>query len=112
MYELIGWQQEDGTLYSPIPSSNWNKELPGQMLASIGYYGFWNYYLHTGDLQTIKDLYGGVNKYLNIWEKNPDGTVKVRQTAWVWGDWGTNIDKEALFNAWYYIALKGAQKWL
>ena len=54
MYELIGWQQEDGTLYSPIPSSNWNKELPGQMLASIGYYGFWNYYLHTGDLQTIK----------------------------------------------------------
>lgn len=110
MYELIGWQQEDGTLYSPIPSSNWNKELPGQMLASIGYYGFWNYYLHTGDLQTIKNLYGGVNKYLNIWEKNPDGTVKVRQTAWVWGDWGTNIDKEALFNAWYYIALKGAQK--
>lgn len=109
MYELIGWQKEDGTLYSPIPSSNWYKELPGQMLASIGYYGFWNYYLHTGDLQTIKDLYGGVKKYLNIWEKNADGTVKVRHTAWVWGDWGTDIDKEALFNTWYYIALKGAK---
>lgn len=109
MYELIGWQKIDGTLYSPIPSSNWDKELPGQMLASIGYYGFWNYYLHTGDLQTIRDLYKGVQKYLNAWEKNPDGTVKVRQTAWVWGDWGSNIDKEALFNAWYYIALKGVR---
>lgn len=109
MYELIGWQRNDGRIYSPIPSSNWDVELPGQMLASIGYFGFWNYYLHTGDLQTIKDLYSGVMKYLNTWEKNPDGTVKVRQTAWVWGDWGINIDKEALFNAWYYIALMGAK---
>ena len=110
MCELIGWQKEYGTLYSPVPSSNWDKELPGQMLASIGYYGFWNYYMHTGDLQTIKELYEGVKKYLGVWEKNSDGTVKVRQTAWVWGDWGTNIDKEALFNAWYYIALKGVQR--
>lgn len=109
MYELIGWQKEDGKIYSPVPSSNWDKELPGQMLASIGNYGFWNYYLHTGDLETIKDLYSGVKKYLNAWDENPDGTVKVRQTAWVWGDWGTDIDKEALFNAWYYIALKGAR---
>ena len=109
MYELIGWQRKDGAIYSPIPSSNWDKELPGQMLASIGYFGFWNYYLHTGDLQTISDLYEGVKRYLSVWEKNSDGTVKMRQTAWVWGDWGSNIDKEALFNAWYYIALKGAK---
>lgn len=109
MYELIGWQKDDGRIYSPIPSSNWDIELPGQMLASIGYYGFWNYYLHTGDLNTIKDLYKGVRRYLRTWQKNPDGTVKVRQTAWVWGDWGTNIDKEALFNAWYYIALWGVK---
>ena len=108
MYELIGWQGKDGSLHSPIPSSNWDMELPGQMLASIGFYGFWNYYLHTGDLQTLKDLYPGVRRYLAAWQKNSDGTVQTRQTAWVWGDWGTNIDKEAIFNAWYYIALKGA----
>jgi len=51
--ELINWQREDGTIYSPIPEGNWNKELPGQMLASIGYYGFWNYYLNTGDKETL-----------------------------------------------------------
>ena len=42
--ELIGWQREDGVLHAPIPG-NYKQELPGQILASIGYYGFWNYYI-------------------------------------------------------------------
>ncbi len=109
MYELIGWQRPDGTLFSPIPSSNFNRELPGQMLASIGYYGFWNYYLNTGDKQTIQDLYGGVKKYLNVWKLNADGTLNYRTGDWPWGDWGTNIDKEILYNAFYYMALKGVK---
>ena len=41
----------------PIPSGNWEKELPGQMLASVGYFGFWNYYLNTGDMETLKKVY-------------------------------------------------------
>ncbi len=49
MYELIGWQREDSTLFLPVPSANWNNELPCQMLSSIGYYGFWNYYINTAD---------------------------------------------------------------
>ena len=77
------------------------------MLASIGYFGFWNYYLNTGDLQTIKDLYPGVKKYMNVWQKNADGTIKFRAGEWTWGDWGENIDIKVLFNAWYYIALQG-----
>lgn len=107
MYELIGWQRPTGEIYAPIPSSNYHTELPGQMLASIGYFGFWNYYLNTGDLQTIKDLYPGVKKYMNVWQKNTDGTVKFRAGEWTWGDWGENIDIKVLFNAWYYIALQG-----
>ena len=107
MYELIGWQRPTGEIYAPIPSSNYHTELPGQMLASIGYFGFWNYYLNTGDLQTIKDLYPGVKKYMNVWQKNTDGTVKFRAGDWTWGDWGENIDIKVLFNAWYYIALQG-----
>lgn len=79
------------------------------MLASIGYFGFWNYYLNTGDLKTIRDLYPKIQKYLDIWQKNNDGTITFRAGEWTWGDWGKNIDIKALFNAWYYIALKGQQ---
>jgi len=109
MYELIGWQKKDGSLYSPIPSSNWDKELPDQMLTAIGQYGFWNYYTNTGDKKPIEDLYEGVKRYLSIWTINEDGSIKFRLAAWNWGDWGTNIDKQGLYNAWYYLALKGAR---
>lgn len=110
MYELINWQSPSGVIHAPIPASNYDAELPGQMLNSVGFYGFWNYYLNTGDLQTIKDLYAGVKKYLAIWEKETDGTMKSRSGGWNWGDWGNNIDKVALFNAWYYLALQGQCK--
>lgn len=107
MYELIGWQRPTGEIFAPIPSSNYHTELPGQMLASIGYFGFWNYYLNTGDIKTIKDLYPGVKKYMDLWQKNPDGTIRFRSGEWTWGDWGNNIDIKVLFNAWYYIAMQG-----
>lgn len=107
MLELINWQREDGTLYSPVPEGNWNKELPGQMLASIGYYGFWNYYLNTGDKETIAKVYKGVKRYLDVWKLKPNGTLVHREGDWYWGDWGREIDKQLLFNAWYYLALKG-----
>lgn len=106
MLELINWQRQDGTLFSPIPGM-YNSELPGQMLASIGYYGFWNYYLNTGDKETIEKVYDGVKCYLDVWELNESGILEYREGDWYWGDWGTNIDKQGLFNAWYYLALKG-----
>lgn len=59
--ELIAWQHSDGALSSPIPAGNYDSELPGQMLASIGYYGFWNYYMNTGDRETIAQVYPGGN---------------------------------------------------
>jgi len=105
--ELINWQREDSTLYSPIPEGNYNRELPGQMLASVGYYGFWNYYLNTGDRETIEKVYDGVEKYLDIWEMKPNGTLVERTGGWYWGDWGEEVDKQLLYNAWYYLALKG-----
>lgn len=107
MYELIAWQRPDSSIHAPVPASNYDSELPGQMLASVGQYGFWNYYLNTGDLKTISDLYDGVNRYISSWRKLPDGTVANREGGWQWGDWGENVDKQGLYNAWYYIALKG-----
>lgn len=110
MYELINWQKPDGSLFSPIPAGNWDNELPVQMLASVGHYGFWNYYLSTGDIQPIKDLYPGVKKYLKIWRFKENGTVEVRKGGWSWGDWGDNIDMDLLTNGFYYLALQGAAK--
>ncbi len=107
MYELIGWQRPDGSIFAPVPAANWDSELPGQMLASIGYYGFWNYYKHSGDIQPISDLFPGVRKYMRLWTHASDGTIEDRKGGWHWGDWGDNIDKTALYNAWYYLAQKG-----
>ena len=105
--ELIKWQREDGTIYSPVPQGNWGRELPGQMLASIGYFGFWNYYLNTGDKETIAEVYDGVKRYLDVWQLKANGILVEREGDWYWGDWGRLIDKQLLFNAWYYLALKG-----
>jgi len=105
--ELINWQREDDTLYSPIPEGNWDRELPGQMLASVGYYGFWNYYQNTGDKDTIASVLKGVRRYLDVWTLKPDGTLVERHGDWYWGDWGKQVDKQLLFNGWFYLALKG-----
>ncbi len=107
MYELIKWQKPDGVLFSPVPAGNWDKELPDQSLASIGYYGFWNYYMQMGDKQVIADLYDGVVRYMRVWELNDRNTLVYRCGGWDWADWGEHIDMELIQNAWYYLALKG-----
>ena len=105
--ELMNWQQPNGVIASPVPG--WYKsELPCQMLASVGYYGFQTYYMLTGDSQTIADIYPRVRKYLfEVWEPQNSGLVKTRRGGWYWGDWGKNIDKPALQQCWYALALKG-----
>ncbi len=105
--ELANWQRPDNTIYSPVPSGTWKQELPMQMLNSVGYYGFWTYYLYTGDLETIRAVYPAVKRYLSIWKLGDDGLVVPRKGGWLWGDWGTNKDMTILFNGWYYLALKG-----
>lgn len=105
--ELADWQKEDGTIFAPVPSGNWNSELSGQILASIGYYGAWNYYFHTGDLETLRRVYPAYKRYLDLWKENETGVISLRDVGWLWGDWGDNRDMFLLINAWYYLALKG-----
>jgi hypothetical protein len=105
--ELSNWQREDNTIYSPIPSGNWNKELPMQMLNSVGYFGFWTYYFHSGDLETLRTVYPSVKRYLAVWQLGDDGLVEPRRGGWAWGDWGDNKDMTILYNGWFYLALKG-----
>jgi hypothetical protein len=119
--ELAKWQRQDGTLYSPVPSSlpdpaviipwndgSWWKELPAQMLASVGWYGFWTYYWYSGDVATITEVYPVVKGYLDLWQLNADGRVIYRSGDWDWSDWGENSDADALQNIWYFLALRGA----
>lgn len=108
--ELVAWQKPDGTLYSPVPSGNWTMDLPQQMLASIGKYGFWTYGLYSGDKETLKAAYPRVKRYMEIWDMQPDGLVKEIPGAWPWGDWGDNVDMTVLCNAWYHLALQGMEQ--
>ena len=107
IYELMMHQREDGTIYSPIPGW-YGRELPCQMLAAVGYYGFYIYYLQTGDATVLNDVYDGVKRYLfEVWNRSNHELVELRKGGWFWGDWGTNIDHEALQQCWYALALKG-----
>jgi hypothetical protein len=122
MLELARWQRADNTLYSPVPSGKpanelnrqdpgdgtWNSELPPQMLASVGKYGFWTYFQYSGDRETIATVYPHVRGYLNVWKLDVDGLVIHRKGDWDWEDWGENIDAPVLDSAWYSLALEGA----
>jgi hypothetical protein len=105
--ELMNWQRLDSTIFSPVPAGNYDRELPMQMLNSVGFYGFWTYYLHASDLETIEIVYPRVKKYLSLWQLNEVGLVIPRAGGWTWGDWGQNKDMDILFNCWYYLAIKG-----
>ena len=108
--ELMSHQREDGSIASPVPGW-YRSELPCQMLASVGYYGFYTYYMQTGDIETIKQVYDGVRRYLfHTWDPQTSGLIKMRRGGWHWGDWGKNIDKEALQQCWYGVALRGFAK--
>lgn len=105
--ELMDWQRVDSTIFAPVPAGNYKDELPMQMLASVGYYGFWTYYMGTGDKELIEYVFPKVKKYIHVWKTSSDGLVIPRKGGWTWGDWGDNKDMELLFSLWYSIALDG-----
>ena len=110
MLDLVNWQKPSGVLYSPVPAGNWQQELPPQMLASIGTFGFWHYYENTGDRATIERVYPAVKKYLSLYQTDSSGLVVHREGGWLWHDWGKNVDVPVLDNAWYYVAVDGAAR--
>ena len=105
--ELMDWQRADSTIFAPVPAGNYKDELPMQMLASVGYYGFWTYYMGTGDKELIEYVFPKVKKYIHVWKTSLEGLVIPRKGGWTWGDWGDNKDMELLFSLWYSIALDG-----
>ena len=108
IHELVDWQKEDGALFSPIPAGNWDQELPAQSLTSISTYGFWYYYMNTGDKETMAYVYPAMRRYLALWTLDDDGLTNERQGGWPWGDWGTDVDMRLILAAWHYLALQSA----
>ena len=106
IYELIAWQQADGSLFAPVPASNWAKELPQQMLASVGWYGFREYAFSSGDYSFVADIYDGLHRYLHeTWKLDADGLPIYRNGGWDWPDAGEHRDKYAQLPCLYYQAL-------
>jgi hypothetical protein len=106
--ELAAWQKSDGALFSPIPAGNYSSELPGQMLAAIGRYGFWNYYMNTGDKRTIEQVYPVVKRYLSLYTTDETGLTAARKGGWNWGDWGSQKDMRLIYAGFHALALEGA----
>ena len=106
MLELAGWQFPNGVLHAPVPGS-YKSELPGQMLAAVGIYGFWNYYMNTGDTATLRAVYPAVRRYLDRFPLDDTGLTAAYKATWLWGDWGDNRDIRLIFAGWHYMALEG-----
>ena len=110
MSNLVEWQKKDSVLFSPIPAGNWDRELPSQMLAAVGKYGFYKYFEYTNDSAFVKYVYPHIKKYMELWQLDSRNLVVHRKGGWDWYDWGTKIDVPVLDNAWYYMALDGTKR--
>lgn len=111
IYELMNWQRPNGTLFAPVPSVGWEKELPLQILASVGHYGFYTQYFYSGDSSFVPVIYDRLKVYLHqVWQTDVNGFPIERSGEWSWGDWGENIDMGVLTTCWYYLALQAEKE--
>jgi alpha-L-rhamnosidase len=91
------------------------RELPSQSLQFV-LQCVWEYYLHTGDRETIEFSLPYIHAYLAKWQMGSDGLpVYSRGTSpdrWDWVDWGqeNTHDKPVIQVALYYMALDGGKR--
>lgn len=107
IYELMNWQRVDGILSSPVPAMNYSAELPSQMLAALGWYGFYTQYFYSDNNAFVPVVYDRMKKYLHqVWKLGEDGLPIYRTGDWDWPDADSPVDKYALMPCLYYLALK------
>ncbi len=105
--ELMNWQRIDGVLSSPVPAMNYSAELPSQMLAALGWYGFYTQYFYSDNDAFVPIVYDRMKKYLHqVWKLDDDGLPIYRTGDWDWPDAGSPVDRYALMPCLYYLALK------
>ena len=112
--ELAGFQEENGSMYGPAPGYNYG-ELVTQTTAFLSR-ALPEYYLYTGDITPLRDVYPQFKKYLPLWKMGPDGLIAERKAGEIdtpianWGDWGENKDMMLLYNTWNTVLL-GTAAW-
>jgi alpha-L-rhamnosidase len=107
---LFDWQKPDGVLFSPVPAGNWDKELPSQMLHSLGHWGLERYHQFTGDAALVAEVWPAMVRYLDLWRTDERGHVVHRPGGWSWYDWGGGIDVPLLDQLWLYQAWESAAR--
>jgi alpha-L-rhamnosidase len=90
------------------------RELPSQSLQFISQV-VWEYYINTGDLETLRYAYGPAKDYLSLWEMNAFGLPERNQRSadsWNWFDWGeeNTDDKEVILTSLYFMALSSMRE--
>lgn len=103
----VGWTKTDNCIPLRSPSTTTN-ECPAQTLNYL--VSAYEYYLYTGDAETMRLFYPVAVNYLKLWELNSDGSIVYRSGTFQWVDWGSGIDNEVLQNCWYYYALSCTYK--
>ena len=107
IYNFKNWQHADGVIPNTAPSGMdpGNCEDCSQELAWAGEFGLWGYYMQTGNVTLMTDLYLPVKNCLARWSFDADGLISYRTGYGIcgdWMDWGNNIDRRCLMNAQYY----------
>ncbi len=111
--ELCAWTKPDGSIYGPVPTGNWFKELPMQSLAVIGWYGLRRQAFYSGDYSFVSALYPAIHRYLHeTWKLDEDSlpVYRVGNEIWDWPDAGDSQDSEPQLALWYYLALKAEKE--
>ena len=94
-----------------MPCSNWFRELPQQSLAAAGWFGFRAHAFLNADDSFAAEIYPALHRYLHeTWKVDVDGLAVERSNGWNWADAGMHIDKTALLQPWYYLALKAERE--
>lgn len=109
----INWQNADGIIPSTAPATfryNEYAELTGQSLAGV--MSWFEYYLWSGDLVTLKAAYPALQAYMATFDLDmqnftdpfirADGTNTMHLN---WIDWGPNMDQQLSLNIWAYIGM-------
>lgn len=102
LLNIIGWTKTDHCIPLRSPSEVTN-ECPAQTLNFL--VSAYEYYLYTGDSETMEKFYPVAVNYLKLWELNEDGSIVYRNGTFQWVDWGSGQDNEVIQNCWYYYAL-------
>ena len=106
--QMARWAEDGEYMLTVVPTGTEEFELPFQNLAGI--WGFWYYYLYSGDVSVPGRVYEMSKRYVLSFDFMDNGLLKHKTGSWDWPDWGDNADIAPMENAWYYMAVSALKK--